>query len=145
MCLHEAWDILPKDRLIGISNVMDFDDLRLLLAASLPFLISFIFMMLLVAGWMVARKCGALTAYVAFVAVIPVTAVVWLLGQGRFALFVILVSFVVGMVCLPLILYLNWRRLSPPKVAGVVVCGLLHSSPFFLFVFILVAALVGGK
>jgi hypothetical protein len=135
---------------------MNFDDLSLLLAVSLPFLINFIFIMLLVAGWMVARKYGALTAYVTFVAVIPVTAVVWLLGQGRFgffespfgvffALFVILVSFVVGMVCLPLILYLNWRRLSPPKVAGVVVCGLLHSSPFFLFVFILVAALVGGK
>jgi hypothetical protein len=88
--------------------------------------------------------------------VIPLVTVVWLKGEDRFAfgssfislyfvLFVILVSFVVGIVCLPLILYLNWRRLSVSKVAGVVVCGLLHSSPFFLFVFILVAMLVGGK
>jgi hypothetical protein len=135
---------------------MNFDDLPLLLAASLPFLINFIFVMLLVAGWMVARKYGALTAYVAFVAVIPVTSAVWLLGQGRFgffdapfglffALFVILVSFVIGIACLPLILYQNWRRLSALKVAGVVVCGLLHSSPFLLFAFILVSVLVGGN
>ena len=133
---------------------MDLNDLPLLLAAFLPFLMAFIFLMLIVAGWVAARKYGGLTAYVAFVWVIPIVSVVWLrwgeqLGFWStslslpFALGFVLVSFVVGVVCLSLILYLNWRQLSALKIAGLVLCGLLHSFPFFLFVLISVSVILG--
>jgi len=134
---------------------MDLNDLHLLLNAFLPFLTAFIFLMLVVAGWFVARKYGALTAYVAFVWVIPLLSI-FLLKWGEqlgfwytslstpYALGFVFVSFVVGVVCLPLILYLNWRQLSALKIVGVVLCGLLHSFPFLLFV-IVVSVLVFGE
>jgi hypothetical protein len=132
------------------------DDLPDFLVAFLPFLISFISLMLIVAGWMVARKYGALTAYVAFVWVIPVVSIVWLKWEDRlgfdgsfitlpFLLGVVLVSFLVGIVCLPLILYLNWRQLSVLKIAGLILCGLSHAFPSLLFAFIWVYVIFFGK
>jgi len=133
---------------------MDLNDLPLLLTAFVPFLTAFIFLMLIVAGWVVARKYGALTAYVAFVWVIPFVSIL-LLKWGEqlgfwytslstpYALGFVFVSFVVGIVCLAFILYLNWRRLSALKIAGLVLCGLLHSFPFFLFMLISVSVILG--
>ena len=125
---------------------MDLSDLPLLLGAFLPLLISFIFLMLVATGWMVAQKYGGPIAYVAFVWVIPLVSTIWLKWEDRlgfespmgslFLLYVIFVSFVVGVVCLPLVLYLNWRQLSRLKVIGLVLCAQLHSFPFYLFAYI---------
>jgi hypothetical protein len=42
------------------------------------------------------------------------------------------VSFVLGIVCLPVLLYLNWRRLSGLARVGVFLCGTLYAFPILL-------------
>jgi hypothetical protein len=123
----------------------------------LPFLITFAFVLLIVAGLFVARKYGKATAYLVFNWVIPLVSVVWWqwgeeqLGFGYsllnpfFVFGIVFVSFAVGIVCLPPILYLNWRRLSALNLGALLFSGLLHASAFLLYVWISLSVFIHGK
>ena len=123
----------------------------------LPSLITLIFLSLIGAGLWVAWKKGVLYAYVSFVWLIPLASVMWLgwgedqLGFGYsdlnlpFVLGVINISFFLSVICLPLLIYFKWNRLSGRQIAGLCCCALLHGFPFFLYIFIWVGVGIWGK
>jgi hypothetical protein len=123
----------------------------------LPSLITLLFLSLLGAGLWIARKKGALYAYISFVWLIPLASSMWLLwGEDQlgfgysilnvpFVLGVISISFLLAIIGLPLLIYLNWNRLSGLQIAGLCGCALLHGFPFFLYILIWVSVLIWGK
>jgi hypothetical protein len=109
------------------------------------------------AAIVVAWKYGAVFSYVLFVWVTPSASVLWLKwGENQlgfqfsslnipFVMAVLLLGFVVGIVCFPVLLYLNWRRLSAIKKLGLGLCAVAHSFPFSLYLLIWVSVLIWGK
>ena len=122
----------------------------------LPSLIGLTFLLLLCVGLWVARRYGPVRAYAGFAWLIPLASFIWLKwefesGFGSsalnvpFVLTVVGVSFVLGVVCFPLLVYRNRGRLSALKVAGLLICALLHGFPFLLYVLIFASVLIWGK
>ncbi len=123
----------------------------------LPPLIFLAFILVICAGLWVARRYGAITAYLGFAWLVPLTSLVWLkwgesrLGFGEsvlnapFLLTVLAASFTLGVVCLPLLIARNRGRLSPLKVVGLSLGSLLHGSACLLYVLIFAAVLIWGK
>ena len=123
----------------------------------LPALITSGLAVAVLAGVVVAWKYGTVLSYVLFVWVNPLASVLWLkwgeeqLGfqfsslNTPFVTAVLLLGFVVGIVCFPVLLYLNWRKLSVVKKFGLALCAVAHSFPFSIYIFIWVSVLIWGK
>jgi hypothetical protein len=119
-------------------------------------LIVLAFLLLLCAGLWVARRYGPIRAYVGFAWLIPLTSIIWFkwefesgLGSSAlnvpFVLTVIGVSFVLAVVCFPLLVYRDRGRLSPLRAAGLLTGALLHGFPFLLYVLVFASVLIWGK
>ena len=122
----------------------------------LPLLIALTFVMLVYAGLWVARKYGAIPAYIGFAWLIPLTTLIYLKWEYNlgfpfslinvpFVLAVTGISLLLSAICFPLLIHLNRGRLSVPKVIGLSVSALLHGSPFLLYVFTFISVLIWGK
>ena len=123
----------------------------------LPPLIFLTFVLLICVGLWVARRYGAVPAYLGFAWLIPLASLTWLrwgeskLGFGEsilnapFLLTVLAASFILGVVCFPVLIAKNRGRLSILKVVGLSFSSLLHGSACLLYVLIFAAVLIWGK
>ena len=122
----------------------------------LPAIITSIYLLIIGLGVFVAYKYDTLRAYVWFVWLCPLAAIVWLnrgegpLGFGYselnlpFVLGTTLLSCILGLLFFP-VLSLNWRRLSAIQIAGLIACGLVHASPFLYVAAFSTAVAIWGK
>lgn len=91
----------------------------------IPSLIFLTFVWLLWTGFLVARRYGPIPPYIGFAWLFPVTSLCWLaagidqsLIRIPFALTVIAASFVLSVICFPMILHTNREPLSVLIVVG---------------------------
>ena len=123
----------------------------------LPTIISLVYIIVVAAGVYVTWKYGSVYAYAAFFWVFPLAAITCLnwgegpLGFGYsilnppYVLGTVLGSFVIGVICLPIVILWNWRELSPLKAVVLVVAGIFHASPFLFCFLFAVAISIWGK
>lgn len=123
----------------------------------LPPLIVLTFVLLVCAGLWVARKYGAVPAYIGFSWVIPLASFIWLkwgedeLVFGTSALNIPFVTAILGissllfLICLPLLIGINRGHLSSLTTVGLIIGGLLHGFPFLLYISIYLSVLIYGK
>jgi hypothetical protein len=103
---------------------------------SILFLI--IFVLLICLGVWAAFKYGSIAAYIGFAWVIPLAGVYWwnyeldVLNE-RFITTLIGISFLLSVICLPLILFARWKNMSVPKFLGLIVSAFFHSVPFLMY------------
>lgn len=122
----------------------------------IPALIFLTFVLLLGSGFLIARKYGSIPAYIGFAWLIPVTSIIWLKGEGKlgfsesllnlpFVLTVTAASFLLSVICFPIILLTNRESLSVLRVVGLSVGALLHAIPFLIYIFFYLFVIFFGK
>ncbi len=104
--------------------------------ASILFLITFILLVGL--GLWYAFKYGAISAYIKFAWLIPLAGIYWWnyeldLFNEKFVLTLIGFSFVLSIICLPLLMITNWRNLSILKFLGLTISAFFHGIPFLVY------------
>jgi hypothetical protein len=105
--------------------------------ASILFLITFI--LLIGLGCWFSFYHGAVKAYIYFSWVTPLAGIYWwnyeldLSVNEFFINTLVLISFLLSVVCLALLLIINWENMSALKFLGLIISAFFHSIPFLMY------------
>jgi len=94
--------------------------------------------LLIFLGLWVAFKYGSVTAYIGFSWVIFLASIYWWHYElnalnFEFLQTLIVVSFLLSVICLPMLIVTNWKTLSVKKFLGLIVSAFFHGIPFLMY------------
>jgi hypothetical protein len=100
------------------------------------FLVLLILLVLVAIG--VAFSYGSVKAYIAFSWIIPFAGIYWWnyevdILNAEFIITLVWVSFLLSIICLPLLLIIYWKTLSGQQIMWMIISAFFHSIPFLMY------------
>ena len=118
--------------------------MNILLHRAVSFFVFGTFILLACAGVWVAAKYGAVAGYLGFAWLLPLAAALWLAYEFElfgisslnlpFVYTLLWVSFILSVVCFPLLVATGWDDLSGLSLAGLSLGAFLHGVPLWIYI-----------